>query len=79
MEKISSSDAYAGIIITGIDGIGRSSSVKRAIAILYPDNNPIWIDLKFASTPILLLSSFAKPFGISVDIKEISKIQTILA
>lgn len=70
LETMVYSDAYSGIAIEGLDGIGKTSFVKRANAILFSNLNPIWVDLKVASTPIRLLSTISRPFGISIDIEE---------
>ena len=70
LETMAYSDAYSGIAILGLDGIGKTSFVKRANAMLFSNLNPIWVDLKVASTPVRLLSTISKPFGISIDIEE---------
>jgi len=70
LERLAFSDAYSGIMVLGPDGIGKTSLVKRAVAILFRNLTPIWVDLKVSSTPIRLLSSIARPLSIAVDIEE---------
>lgn len=70
LETIVASGAYNGVVILGLDGIGKTSFIKRANAVLFSNLNPIWIDLKVASTPVRLLSAISKPFGISIDVEE---------
>lgn len=70
LETIVASGAYNGVVILGLDGIGKTSFIKRANAVLFSNLNPIWIDLKVASTPVRLLSAISKPFSISIDVEE---------
>ncbi len=51
-------------------GIGKTSLVKRAIALLFSNLTPIWVDLKVSSIPTRLLSSFARPFSVAIDIEQ---------
>lgn len=67
LERLAFLEAYSGIMVLGPDGMGKTSLVKRAITLIFSNLNPIWLDLKVASTPVRLLSSIAKPLSISID------------
>lgn len=70
LERLAFSEAYSGIMVLAPDGMGKTSLVKRAIALLFTNLTPIWVDLKVSSTPIRLLSSIARPLSIAIDIEQ---------
>jgi tetratricopeptide (TPR) repeat protein len=72
-EDFAASEQYSGIIVLGIDGIGKTTFVKQAISRIFFQLNPIWVDLKIESTPVRLLSAIAKPFGIIINLEEIGR------
>lgn len=64
------SGSYSGIIILGIDGMGKTAFVRRSIYQLFSRLTPIWIDLAIASSPVRLLSTIAKPLSVVIDASE---------
>lgn len=67
LEQLTSLREYSSIIVLGLDGMGKTSLVKRSIAYLFSHLHPIWVDLKIASTPLRLLASIAKPLSVAID------------
>lgn len=55
------------VMILGLDGMGKTSLMKRAITAIFPHLTPVWVDLEVASTPIRLISAIAKPLSIQVN------------
>jgi hypothetical protein len=70
LDTLAFSGSHTGIIILGIDGMGKTALIRRSIYQLFSHLTPIWIDLRIASSPIRLLSSIAKPLSISIDLEE---------
>ena len=60
------------VMILGLDGIGKTSLVKKAVTAIYSHLTPIWVDLETASTPVRLLASIARPLSIQVDPHEVA-------
>jgi len=58
------------VMILGLDGMGKTSLMKRAIMAVFSHLTPIWVDLEASSTPIRLISSIARPLSIQVDSHE---------
>lgn len=72
LEQMTFSSHHSGIIVLGLDGMGKTSLIKRAISLLFSQLTPLWVDLATSSTPLRLLSAFARPLGIAVDPEELS-------
>ncbi len=70
LERLSLSQDHSGILVLGLDGMGKTSLIKRAIPRLFSHLTPLWVDLAVCSTPLRLLSAFARPLGIAIDIAE---------
>lgn len=67
LEQLALSEDYSGIMVLGLDGMGKTSLVKRAIPRLFSHLTPLWVDLVASPTPLRLLSAFARPLGIAID------------
>jgi len=73
LETFSLMDDYSGTLILGMDGMGKTSFVKRATTILFPHLTPIWINLDIVQTPLRLISSFARPLSLNIiDIESVA-------
>ncbi|MDP2920244.1 MAG: TIR domain-containing protein [Dehalococcoidia bacterium] len=62
--------AFSGnsaLMVLGIDGIGKTSLMKRAVGAIFSHLTPVWVDLEMSSTPIRLISAIARPLSIQVD------------
>jgi len=62
--------AFSGnspVLITGLDGMGKTSLMKRATSAIFSHLTPMWVDLEVSSTPIRLISAIAKPLSIQID------------
>lgn len=55
------------IIISGLDGIGKSVLIKRANATLFSYLSPIFLDLDMDNTPVRIISSLAKTFSLALE------------
>ena len=67
--------AFSGnspLMIVGIDGIGKTSLMKRAVGAIFSHLTPVWVDLETSSTPIRLISALARPLSIQVDPHEVA-------
>lgn len=67
LERLAFSEEHSGIMVLGLDGMGKTSLVKRAIPRLLSHLTPLWVDLATSPTPLRLLSAFARPLGIAID------------
>lgn len=67
LERLALSEKHSGIMVLGLDGMGKTSLVKRAIPRLFSHLTPLWVDLATSPTPLRLLSAFARPLGIAID------------
>ena len=67
LERLALSEEHSGIMVLGLDGMGKTSLVKRAIPRLFSHLTPLWVDLATSPTPLRLLSAFARPLGIAID------------
>lgn len=70
LRELAFSGSYSGIIVLGIDGMGKTSLIRRSIYQIFSRLTPLWVDLRMASSPIRLLSSIAKPLSLSIDENE---------
>lgn len=62
--------AFSGespVLILGMNGIGKTSLVKRALAVLFSHLTPVWINLDDVITPLRLLSLLSRPLSIRVE------------
>lgn len=57
----------AGILVLGLNGMGKTAVVRRAATRIFPDLQPIWIDLDLLSSPVRLLARIAGPLSLSLD------------
>ena len=73
LEDVMSLEDYSGIMVLGLNGMGKTALVKRSIASLFYHLTPIWVDLRIAATPLRLLASIAKPLSIAVDPDYVAK------
>lgn len=55
------------VMILGLDGIGKTSLIKKTITAIFSHLTPLWVDLEISSTPIRLLASIARPLSIQID------------
>ncbi len=60
------------VIVLGLDGIGKTALVKKAITAVFSHLTPLWVDLEVASTPVRLISSVAKPLSVLLDSHEVA-------
>jgi tetratricopeptide (TPR) repeat protein len=67
LERLALSEEHSGIMVLGLDGMGKTSLAKRAIPRLFSHLTPLWVDLATSPTPLRLLSAFARPLGIAID------------
>lgn len=67
LEQLALSEDHSGIMVLGLDGMGKTSLVKRAIPRLFSHLTPLWVDVATSPTPLRLLSAFARPLGIAID------------
>ena len=67
LEKFLLSEDYSGILIMGLNGIGKTALVKRATAKLFPHLTPVWVNLDVVGTPLRILSALARPLSIIIN------------
>lgn len=72
IEELALDAESTGILLLGLNGMGKSALARRAIAKLFPHLSPIWVDLDFVSTPVRFLASIARPLSISLDVEEVA-------
>jgi tetratricopeptide (TPR) repeat protein len=61
------------VMILGLDGIGKTSLIKKAVLAIYSHLTPLWVNLETASTPVRLLASIARPLSIQVDTHNVAR------
>ena len=67
LEQLALSEDRSGVMVLGLDGMGKTSLVKRAIPRVFSRLTPLWVNLDTSPTPLRLLSAFARPLGIAID------------
>jgi len=60
------------LLISGLDGIGKTTLVKRSNATLFSHLTPILLDLDPDNTTVRIISSLAKPFSLALESTDIS-------
>ncbi len=61
------------VMILGLDGMGKTSFMKKAESAIFSHLSSLWVDLATTPTPLSLLSAFAKPLSIQIDPHEVSE------
>lgn len=67
LENFTTQSLHNGILVQGLDGMGKTSLIKIAMSKLWPDLHSIWVDLNVTAVPIQILSALARPLSVSVD------------
>jgi tetratricopeptide (TPR) repeat protein len=66
------------IILLGLDGMGKTSLMKKAESSVFSHLNPLWVDLNINTTPSMLLAAIARPLSIQIDPHEAATKSQIL-
>lgn len=72
LENLVLNKDYGGILILGLQGMGKTTLVRLGMAKLFPNLTPCWVDIYTCHTPLRFISAIARPLSIAINPEEVA-------